>query len=181
MLHCPPDDNVDVLRVAQVQPEQTAQLAEHDDEGRGGGQAGDDRTRQQVGHESKLHGPHRNLQEAHHGGDHDGQHHVLAGAHLNDGPKPGRQNQHVEGLRANGKLTRRGEYRVDEKRHEGPVQPVNGRQAGNDGVGHGLGDQHDPYGQARRHVMLKGLRRVVGEPPREGERFQKPCPDSLPH
>jgi hypothetical protein len=79
-------------------------------------------------------------------------------------PEPGRQDQHVEGLRPDGQLPRASEERIHEQRDEPGVEAVDGRQARNHRVGHALRNEHHPDGEARDGVSPKRIYGVVGQP-----------------
>ncbi len=145
-------------------PEEVLGLREADDDGGRSGESDEDRVGKEVDQEPEP----PDGQEKVDGSDHQRKQRgctQVAGTPLLDQwcQRRGGEERH-DGDRADRQLPGRAEQCVDQDRDGGGVQ-TNGRwQTGQEGVGHGLGDQHRPDGEPGQEVAAQVASLVAGGP-----------------
>ncbi len=72
-----------------------------------------------------------------------------------------------------GELSRRAEQGVDDHRDRRGVEADLGREPGEQGVGHRLGDEHRPDREARHEIAPEVSAAVVGPPRQDREQLSK--------
>jgi len=111
---------------------------------------------QEIGEEAEPGEAERQLDRAHHQGEQQRQGHVAGRIVTGEGGHAGRHQQGYHGHGADGELARGAEQRVHHDRDERGVQPVDGRKAGDHGVGHPLRDEHDADRESGGKVRTEG-------------------------
>ena len=157
-------DLVDPFGVLQVDADQVLELAGADEDRRRRREAAEDRPGQEAHHEPE---PSDTEGDAHQP-DHDGQ----RGRHLDrqrrvsarELSEPGGGEKGADGGRADAELARSADGGVGDQRQHRRVQPDLGRQPGEEGVAHRLGNEHRPDGHARDEVALQIRPVVTGQP-----------------
>ena len=174
-------DGLDQAVAGKVQAQQMAQLLDSDQDSGAGRKADDDRMGDKVDQHAQPGHAHGQLDEAHHQGHEPRQEHVLGRARGGQG-KEGGQDQQRDGVGRPGvQLVGGAPQGADDGGHDGGIDAHLRGQLGDEGIGHGLGQQDDGHGQAGDQVGPQ-VSALVGL--KEAHRLQKKVwhgPQALQH
>ena len=163
-------DLVDPFGVLQLDAEQVLELAGPDEDRRRRCEAAEDGPGEEADHEPE---PPDTEGDAHQP-DHDGQRGRQLDRQLRVAPgevrQPGGGEERADGGRTDAELTGPADGGVGDQRQHRRVQPDLGRQSGQEGVAHRLGDEHRPDGQARDEVTFQPCPVIAGQPVEDRQR-----------
>ncbi len=161
----------EVVLTRDRDPQEVFDLAEPDDDRRGGGEPDQHGVREEVDQKPEPAGGQHQVHRAHHQREEGGGAEVTGGPLLEQGRQGGGGQQRHDGDRADRQLPRRTEECVDQDRNGGGVEPHFRGQAGQEGVGHTLGHQHRPHREPGREVAAQVASIVRRRPGQDREQL----------
>jgi hypothetical protein len=174
-------DGVDhAVGPADVEAEEVLDLREGDHDGGGRGEAADHRVRQQGDQAPEAGDAQAHEHGAHHEREEGGGADVGGVAGLGDRGEARQGQQRGDGHRPDGERAAGAEHGVGGDAHDGGVQAGDRGHAGEAGVGHALGDEHDRHRQAGDDVVAQPLTRVAGAPRQDGDPSAQRAPGCPP-
>ena len=153
----------------QFQPHQARQLAQGDDHGGAAGKADHHRVGDEIDQRAEAQHAQQPLEHAAEKGQQEDQADVVAAARHGHGADGGVEDD-GDGRRGPAdEVPGRTPQAGDQHRHDGRVQPVLGRQAGDQGVGDGLRQGQDRAAEAHQQVAAYAAASLPGQPAQEGQ------------
>ena len=163
-LHGAVDQEVQLGGARKGNAGEMGQLVETDDQGRRTRESADDGLGDEMGQETQAEGAEQELNASCHEGEEKGEFDVAIGSRHSHRSQSGCDQQGIHGGRSHSQLSGGSHDSIDHLGHEGSVEPVDHRKAGNHGIGHALWDEHDPDREACREVLHPIAASVIGNP-----------------
>ncbi len=157
-------EQVDEIVALGGDAEDVLELARGDQDARGGDEARDHRMAEEVGEEAEAQEAHGEQHQAREHGERYGGAEIFRGALLGQVADGGGGHEADHGDRADGEGARGAEDRVEHERGDRGVEADLGGQAGEQGIGQRLRDQHDRDDGRGDQIVRQGRAIVLGAP-----------------